>query len=818
MPGWTPSHTARAALRKERGNGPFATWPIDHAGDHIIDRTTRVTTTAGFTRYTGSRINRVEDARLLRGRGTYVDDIVRPGMLHASFVRSPFARARLVSIDTAEARALPGVHAVFVAEDLNPGVHEQWHSQLGPGSPETPRPPLAQDEVRFVGDPVALVVADNRYIAEDACERVVVDYEPLPPIVDYVAAIESQALVHEAYGSNVIHDDGAPASALEEAFSAADYVVEESVYQQAYAAVPIETRGMVIEHEPGLGDVTMWVATQAPHEHRAFCARLLGMPEHRVRAIAHDTGGGFGQKIFVLREEMCLMLAVKKLPAAVKWIEDRQENLTTAGWSRHEHANVRMAFDHEGVIEAVHLDFVSDAGSYPTPWPAMPATMVGALFPGPYRVPAAGFRLRSVYTNTAGRSGYRGPWQYETLAREVVLEIAARRMGIDPVELRRRNLLRLDEMPYSNPNGLRYDFTSPLETFEQAVAMLNYVAFREEQAAAREAGRYLGVGFSNYIEPTTPVFGIFGTEAATIRIEPTGKVNVLIAGGSAGNSLETTAVQLTADALGLDIDDVKTIQGDTALAGFGAGTGGSRSGAMLAGAIAETAGVLRARIVAIAAHRLEAAVDDIEVAQGWASVRGTPTATIAVAEISALAHFSPESLPSGVPPGLEATSRFAPSARSNWANATHVCTCEVDVGTGQVKLLRYIVSEDCGAMINPNVVEGQIAGGTVQGIGGALLEQIAYDEAGNPLSTTFMDYLLPTATEVPEIEYGHLETPGPMPGGYKGVGEGGAIGAPPAVVNAVNDALAPLGVSLTRLPLTPVNISDQIEKSINTTP
>jgi carbon-monoxide dehydrogenase large subunit len=495
----------------------------------------------------------------------------------------------------------------------------------------------------------------------------------------------------------------------------------------------------------------------------------------------------------------------------VKWIEDRQENLVSAGWSRHEHADIRMAFDDDGLIQGMHIDFVSDAGAYPTPWPAMPATMVGAVFPGPYRVPAAGFRLRSVYSNTAGRSGYRGPWQYETLAREVVLEIAARRMGIDPVELRRRNLLSLEDMPYTNPNRMRYDNVSPLETFEQAVSMLDYEGFRAEQAAAREAGRYLGVGFSNYVEPTTPVFGIFGTEAATIRIEPSGKVNVYVAGGSCGNSLETTVVQLTADALGVDIDDVNTIQGDTALTGFSAGTGGSRSGAMLAGAIAETAGGLRDRIVAIAAHCLEAAVEDIELAGGWASVRGTPTARVSLAEIASMSYLAPASLPPGVPPGLEATNRFAANARTtNWANATHVCTCEVDVGTGKVELLRYIVSEDCGAMINPNVVEGQIAGGTVQGIGGALLEHIAYDEDGNPQATTFADYLLPTTTEVPVIEYGHLETPGPMPGGYKGVGEGGAIGAPPAVVNAVNDALAPLGVHLTRTPLTPASILEQL--------
>ena len=768
------------------------------------------TTSAGFTRYAGSRIPRVEDPRLLRGRGTFVDDIERPGMLHACFARSPLARGRIVSIDTAEARALPGVRAVFVAADLNPGVHEQWHSQLGPASPETPRPPLAEDEVRFVGDPVALVLADNRYIAEDACDLVVVDYEPLPPIVDYVAAVDSDLLVHEAHGSNVVHDDGEPASAMESVFANAAHVIEESVYQQAYAAVPIETRGIVVEYDAGVGEMTMWVATQAPHEHRAFCARLLGIDENRVRAIARDTGGGFGQKILVQREEMCLWLAATKVPVAVKWIEDRRENLMAAGWSRHEHGTVRMAFDDQGIFQAVHIDFLSNAGSYPTPWPAMPATMVGLVFPGPYRVAAAGYRLRSVYTNTAGRSGYRGPWQYETLAREVVLEIAARRMGIDPVELRRLNLLRLDEMPYTNANGMPYDFVSPLETFEQAVEMLDYEAFRAEQARARDVGRYLGVGFSNYVEPTTPAVGIFGTEGATIRIEPTGKVNVYVAGGSSGNSLETTVVQLAADALGVDIDDVHTIQGDTALTGFGAGTGGSRSGAMLAGAIGTTAGELRGRIEAIAAHHFEAAVEDIEVAHGWANVRGTPTARISVAEIAALAYYSPASLPPDVAPGLEASGRFAPSARSNWANATHVCTCEVDVATGQVTLLRYILSEDCGAMINPNVVEGQIAGGTVQGIGGALLEEIAYDEAGNPLATTFVDYLLPTSTEVPMIEYAHLESPGPLPGGYKGVGEGGAIGAPPAVVNAVNDAVAPLGVTLTRLPLTPSSILEQI--------
>jgi carbon-monoxide dehydrogenase large subunit len=365
-------------------------------------------------------------------------------------------------------------------------------------------------------------------------------------------------------------------------------------------------------------------------------------------------------------------------------------------------------------------------------------------------------------------------------------------------------------MPYTNPNGMPFDFITPRENFDQAIETLDYEAFRREQAAAREDGRYLGVGTCTYVEPTTPGIGMFATEAATIRIEPSGKVNVYIAGGSTGNSLETTVVQLTADALGVDIEDVATIQGDTALTGYGAGTGGSRSGSMTAGAVAETASVLRDRIVAIAAHRLEAATEDIELAHGRARVRGTPSANVSFGEIAQLAYFKPDALPEGIPAGLEASGRYKAVTRSNWTNASHVCTCEVDVATGSVNLLRHIVSENCGGMINPNVVEGQIAGGTVQGIAGALFEHLAYDDAGNPIASTFMDYLVPTVMEVPLIEYAHFDTPGPGPGGYKGVGEGGVLGAVPAVVNAVADALSPFGVTITRLPLSPAAILELI--------
>ncbi|SEP10383.1 xanthine dehydrogenase family protein molybdopterin-binding subunit [Trujillonella endophytica] len=762
----------------------------------------------GATRYAGTRIGRVEDPRLLTGRGTYVDDIRLPGMLHAVFVRSPVARGRILGIDASAALALPGVRHVFTAADLNPDVREQWHTSVGPKSPETPRPPLADTDVRFVGDPVALVLADDRYLAEDAAELVEVDYEQLPAVVDYTRAAQAQELVHEAHGSNVVGQlAGRPAATLADVFAGAAHVVTDTIHQQAHTAVPMEGRGMVVDYSASTGELTIHAATQAPHEIRLFCSRLLGLPEHRIRVLMRDTGGGFGQKVMVQRDEMALMLVARRAGAPVKWVEDRRENLLAAGMSRHEHADVSMAFDPDGLILAASIDFVSDCGAYPTPWPVGTSAAVGMLFPGPYRVPAASFTATTVYTNTAGRVAYRGPWQFETLAREVLLDNAAREMGMDPAELRRRNLLRTDELPFANPNGMTYDRITPLETFEQALEMLDYDAFRAEQARAREAGRYLGVGMSTYVEPSTPGYGSYATEAATIRIEPSGKVNVYIAGGSTGNSIETTVVQLTADVLGVAIEDVATIQGDTAVTGFGAGTAGSRSGSMTAGAVRDTATILRERMIAIAAHKLEAAPEDIELVRSRASVRGVPGASVTVAELAATAYFDPYSLPPGVPAGLEASARYTAETRSVWVNAAHVCTCEVDPVTGGVTLLRYIVSEDCGPMINPSVVEGQIAGGTVQGIGGALLEHLAYDEDGNPTATTFVDYLLPTATDVPVIEYGHIETMSGGPGGYKGVGEGGAIGAPPAVVNAVADALAPFGARITRLPLTPESLA-----------
>ena len=761
------------------------------------------------TRYAGTRVPRVEDTRLLTGKGTFVDDVTRPGMLHACFVRSPFARATINGIDTTAALALPGVQAVFVAEDLNPDVKEAWHAVAGKDIPDTPRPPLAEGEVKFVGDPVALVIAESRYLAEDAVDLVDVDYEPLPAIADFRKAQNADVVVHAAYPDNVAGGmGGAPPD--EEVFANAAHVVSEHIYQQMYVPVPMETRGMVVEWAATTEELTVWASTQTPHELRAFAARLLGIPAQGVRVIMRDTGGAFGQKVVPLREDMCILLAARKVPSALKWIEDRRENLMSAGQSRHVDGTVRMAFDEDGKILAADIDFVQDIGSYPTPYPVLTTAAIGMFFPGPYRVPKASFNYKTVFSNTPGLHAYRGPWQYETLTREILLDCAARKMGMDPVELRRINILRGDEMPYFNPNGMPYDNCAPADTFEQAVKILDHEGFRKEQADALAEGRYLGLGFSAYIEPTGAATGHLATEGATMRMEPTGKINVYVNGGSCGNSIETTVVQLTADALGANIEDISTIQGDTAVTPYGAGTQGSRSAPMTAGAVNEAGAILRKQIVAMAANRLGVEESDIELADSRASVRDDPEKSVSFADIAYRSYYEPAQL-GGISPTLEATARFNSQAMIHWANATHACTCEVDIDTGHVKLTRYIVSEDVGPMINPNVVEGQVAGGTVQGIGGALLEQLAYDDAGNPVASTFVDYLLPTATEVPPIEFGHVEIPGPGIGGYKGAGEGGAIGSPPAVINAINDALAPLGVTITRLPASPATIVELLE-------
>ena len=763
--------------------------------------------TAG--RFVGQSVKRREDPRLLTGHGTYVDDIAFPGMLHGAFVRSHMARARIVSIDVEEARALPGVFAVLTAADLNADAGSLQPTMLLNDPANAPLRPLADTDVRFVGEAVVLVVAESRYIAEDACDLVQVELDPQPAVVDFeAAAADTENIVHPEKGTNIAQEMAFPLDAAWEAMAAeAAHVVTETFYQHRQTNVPMETRGIVADYDAASGELHAWMSTQNPHEVRAAIARATGIPEHRVRVTSRDVGGGFGQKYFTPREELVVALAARRLGRAVKWIEDRRENLIASNHARVDRSTCTVAVDAEGRILGAYIDNLEDCGAFPVGSTGGVGPFVGMLFPGPYRVPLMRWKATAVWTNTCLRGAYRGPWMMETVAREQMMDVVARAVGLDPLELRRRNVIHATELPYTTAMGMVYDVVTPEETLEQAAGLLDYDAFRAEQERAfREEGRLLGVGIGLYIEPSSMgSIDPLGTETATIRVQPTGKVVVSMGTGSHGQGLETTMPQVVAEELGVPLDDVVLVQGDTESAPFGRGTGGSGSAVIGGGACREAAQLVRSKVLEIAAHLMEAAPADLELVEGELSVRGTPTRTLPFAEVARVAHLETARLPEGLSPGLDATASYkAPPI--TWSNACHVCTVELDRHTGLVHIDRYIVSEDCGVMINPMVVEGQIAGGVVQGIGGVLYEHFVYDDDGNPLTTTFLDYLLPTATEVPTIEYGHVETRSNTPGGHKGMGEGGAIGAPPAVFNAVADALSLVGARVTRQPLGPSQV------------
>jgi aerobic carbon-monoxide dehydrogenase large subunit len=757
-------------------------------------------------RYVGASVTRKEDKRLLTGHGLYVDDVAVPGMLHAAFLRSELARATLTSVDTAAARELPGVVAVFTWQDFDGRFGEAWHAMLGEEL-QVP-PPLAITDVRHVGEPIALVVAESRYVAEDACELIVVELDPGDPCVDFVtAAADTEHVVHGAWGfpSNAMVE--VPFTSLspdlDDVFAASPHVVEATIRQNRYLCVPLETRGIVASWAPGRDEIDITCSCQGVHETRNFFARYLQVPEGRVRVHARDVGGGFGQKMFVFREECAVVLAARLLGRPVKWIEDRRENLVAAPHSRNEFGTVRLAIDDDHVIQAITIDHVADVGAYPP----CPAVIDPQLLPGPYRIPRLGFSMAMVWTNTMGKGAYRGPWMFETTAREMAIDHAARTLGVDPIELRRRNLLAAGDLPFTSPGGKEFREITPLETLDQALDMLDYQAFRAEQAAARAEGRLLGLGCCAYVEPTSMGTPTLATEGATVRVEASGQVVAYLGTTSHGQSVETTMAQIVADNLGVAYDDVTVVQGETESTPYGPGTGGSRTAVVAGGAARQATEAVRAKVLAVAAHALEAAEGDLTIEQGQVFVRGTPARALTMREVASSAYRFADQLPLEVGSGLEATVRFRPERFPTWSNATHLCVVEIDRDTCIPRVLRYIVSEDCGPMINPTVVDGQIFGGVVQGLGGALLEDFVYDEAGNPLTATFVDYLLPTTTEVPPIEVGHLDTLSTTnPGGFKGMGEGGAIGSHAAVANAVGDALAHLGVTVLTTPLGPNDI------------
>ena len=770
----------------------------------------RVEASESAGRFVGQSVKRLEDRRLVAGSGQFVDDVRLPGMLHAAFLRSDLARARIRSLDTSAAAALPGVNAVLTAADVNHHVDSLRSSVNPPDVAIVPSHVLAPGDVRFVGDPVALVVAEDRYVAEDALELIDIDYVPLAPVVDYEQAASSPHLVHPELGTNLGASGSGPDPELVRLFGSAHLVVTETFHQQRQCNMPMETRGLVAHWQHHGGRLDLWASTQSPHELAFTAVRVLGIGEHQVRVHMGDVGGAFGQKVYSGRDEMAVLLAARHLRRPIKWIEDRRENLMASNSARVDRLTVTMAVDSGGRILGAEIDHLSDSGAYPLGGAPAKSALVVSMFPGPYRIPRLGWSAATVFTNTVGRGAYRGPWQMETVGREMMMDLVAQRLGMDPLDFRRRNVIEQAELPHTTATGRVYERISPAETLEQAAELIGYRSFRAEQAEARDRGRLLGLGLSLFVEPTSMGAGAFGAEGAVVRVEPDGSVTVSMGTGSHGQSLETTIAQVVADELGVDMERVTLRQGDGTPYGFG--TGGSRSAVIAGGAARAAASEVRSRIERIAAHLLEAAPEDIVVERGSAFVAGTPARRVSVAELAGAAYRRPQALPEGVPEGLEHTARYrAPEVTHS--NAAHACICEVDPDTGIVQILRYVVSEDCGNMVNPMIVAGQIAGGVVQGIGGALYERSRYDAEGNPLATTLLDYVMPTAAEVPILELGHVVTPSDTPGGHKGVGEGGAIGAPACVMNAVNDALAPLGIRLSRQPLTPDAIISAISKA-----
>lgn len=768
----------------------------------------------------GASVKRVEDRRILTGRGQYIDDIMLPGMLYVAFLRSHEPHARITRIDVTAARAMPGVAAVYTGADMRASMNPMQLQIPMPGLKTPAYYPLAIDKVRFVGDPVAMVLAESRYLAEDACERIEVEYEPLSPVPTADRALSPEApAVFDELGDNVVLQASLNFGDVDQAFAGADRLIHETFRQHRFANVPMETRGGVCEYNPASGEMVYHVATQSPHAHRFVLAGLLNQPASRLRVLAGDVGGAFGLKGMVYREDAAVCLASKLLGRPVKWIEDRAEHLMASGHAREETVETEIAVTNDGQILGLKAKLVMDQGAYPVlPIPsALFGFMVGIVMPGPYRFQDYRFDLTVAATNKCSYVPYRGPWAVETLVRERLLDIVARELGIDPIEIRRRNLVTAEEQPVHMPSGPTLERVSARETLERAVAQMDYEGFRAVQQQLRKEGRYVGLGIATFIEPAPgpPDFGQalnmdLGKERAQVRIEPDGQITVITAQAPHGQSHETTLAQVAAQELGVPFESVRVFHGDTQITPFSLiGTGGSRAATMASGAVLFATRAVKEQVLQIAGHLLEISPADLEITNGIVAVKGMPERAIPLAQIAMMAYLAPAHLPPGVGPGLEARYDYD-GGEGGWSQATHCCWIEVDPQTGVVQIERYLVVEDCGTLINPAVVEGQIRGGIAQGIGGVLYEHAYYDDNGQFLATTFMDYLLPTAMEIPPIEIEHLETPPISPVNFRGVGEGGAILAPPALSNAIEDALSPFGVKITVWPLTPTRILELI--------
>ena len=766
--------------------------------------------------YIGKPLARKEDKRLITGQGRYLDDIVVPGALHVSFVRSPHAHARILGISADAARDLPGVTGVFTGEDL-----DRWTSRLRLAPPidglhPTEIETLPIDKVRFHGDPVAVVVARDRYVAEDAAELVEVEYEVLPAIASLDSAFAPDAaLVDETLPSNLVSHQTFSAGNVAQRRGEAHAVVEASFYQHRQTHVPMETRGCAAVWDAGREHLTFHIGNQVPHPLRSQLAGRLGLSESQVTVMSPDVGGGFGQKIALYREELTVAALARQLNRAVRWREDRTENLTAACHARENLCRTRASVAADGRILGLELEITEDFGAYCF-YPAnYMSRVVAMILTGPYRIDDYAFEVKIALTNKCGNGPMRAPMAITSWVMDGTIDAIARQLGLDPLAVRRINMLRPDDLPYRMATGEVLEDITPAETLESVVEAIDYEAFRKRQQALRGEGRYIGLGLCTVVESTTYGSAFYkstgipgsGHEAAWVRIEPSGVVNASVGLGATGQGYETAMSQAVAEGLGVDPSNVRIQIGNTDVAPYGMGSRGARGGTAGGGSLYLCAQKARDQVLRIAAHKLGLnSAQDIRLLDGQVErlINGEWNGTgLSLADIARTAYLDPTNLPEGVAPGLDFSLTYDPPPMT-YSNSSHACEVEVDIATGALSISRYVVSEDCGTVINPIVVRGQQQGAIAMGLSGALLEEVVYDENGQNLSATFADYLVATACELPNFEILHHHTPNKRtPAGIKGMAEGGVMGAIGAVTNAINDALAPFGVVADRQPLSP---------------
>ncbi len=782
-------------------------------------------------RYVGGGILRKEDPELITGQATYVEDIWFPGLKWMAMVRSPFAHARIAGIDTSAAAAMDGVRGVFTGADLA----GEWADGLPCAWPVTedikmPKHwPVTQDKARYAGDIVAVVVADTREQAADAAEAVAVDWEPLDPVLDLEAALaEGAPLVHDEFDSNACYTWSLANGEVDRIFSEAPVKVSERYVHPRLIPNAIEPRGLVVQPVPAQGELTMWSATQIPHILRTTLAMSLGIPESKLRIIAPDVGGGFGSKLQVYAEEAIGLALARRLGHPIKWIETRSENYLATHHGRGVIQDMELAADEDGKLRAVRVRLLADMGAYlQLVTPGIPL-LGGFLYSGVYDCEAYSFECTGVFTNRTPTDAYRGAGRPEaTYAIERAMDALARAVGKDPAEIRSMNFIPPFDQPRETVAGLQYDSGNYEAALAKAKELVGYEEWRRKQRERRDSGdpKQIGIGISSYIEmcglaPSQVLaslrYGAGGWDAATIRCHPTGKVTVVTGTSPHGQGHETSWAQIAADSLGVSIDDVEVLHGDTAVSPLGMDTYGSRSLSVGGIALYHAAGKIIDKAKRIAAHELEVSEDDLEFADGKIRVKGAPDKARTIPEI-ALSAWTAHNLPEGMEPGLEATYVFDPP-NFTFPSGTHICVVEVDTETGENHVLDYVAVDDCGNQINPVIVRGQVHGGIAQGLAEALYEEAVYDDQGNLLTSAMATYRVPSAAELPSYRTDSTVTPSTTnPMGVKGVGEAGTIAAPPAAVNAVIDALSALGVTHIDMPCTPERVWAAIQQARGTT-